>query len=552
MNQLGGFPLLTLIVFLPGLGALIAALIPAEKKQIWRWLTFLIAAANLFISLFLYMGWINEPDGSLQFVDGPLDWIPSLGIQYHLGIDGISIHLVMLTTFITPLILLLAWSRSSRAQVVWILIFQVGLLGALVTLDLFLFLAFWLLARLVTFFLLANDAQPAMKPRAAQTSIRFLIATAVAAILLAIVIASLLSQGYTLSLSSLVEASIGSKPQAWMFWCIVVAMAITSGTFPLFNFVDLGDHVSPATQVLIRSLLVNLGGYGLIRFGMSLFPLATTRFAPIMIILGLVGLLYGALSAAASSSVSDTLGYWNVAQMSLAVIGLFSLQDMGATGAVMSFVGRGLGSAALLILPASKTRQDRATLGSIALACLSLIGMPGLAGFVGTSAMVMGISRWRWQAGMSSGLNLLLNWGTYGTIVFGLFIGIWGLFRMWQRLDKEPSDTHAQTPLARRTLIALPVLVALVFVGLRPLPFLNMVGPSVFRFLNDIESSIEKSSLEIQAGHIKQEQSSYVDESSLPTKNTSLSWYEIESDRLLTVSRIRVSALCPYLSAVPF
>ena len=157
MNQLGGFPLLTLIVFLPALSALITAFIPAEKRQIWRWLTTLIAATNLFISLFLYMGWVEDPNGKLQFVDGPFDWIPSLGIQYHLGIDGINIHLVMLTTFVTPLVFLLAWSQSSRSQVVWILLFQVGVLGALVSFDLVLFFAFWLLARLTIFFILKQN-----------------------------------------------------------------------------------------------------------------------------------------------------------------------------------------------------------------------------------------------------------------------------------------------------------------------------------------------------------------------------------------------------------
>lgn len=552
MNQLGGFPLLTLIVFLPGLSALIIALIPAEKKQIWRWLAFLIAATNLFVSLFLYMGWVDDSEGRMQFVDGPLDWIPSLGIQYHLGIDGISIHLVMLTTFVTPLVLLLIWQQSSRAQAVWILLFQVGVLGALVALNLVMFFTFWLLARLVTFLMLAHDASPTTPPHAAQTGIPFQITTGVAAILITVVIAGLLTQRHTLDLSGLIEAPLGWKSQAWMFWCIAVAMGITSGAFPPFSLVDLGEGVSPATHILTNSLLVNLGGYGLIRFAMSIFPLAATRFAPPMIVLGLAGLLYGAVAAAACSSVGRALGYWTMAQTGLATIALFSMQNLGVHGATMSFLCRGLGSAALLILSGSKAERGHATPASSALAYLSLIGVPGLAGFVGTSAMVMGLSHLRWQAGISPGLDLLLDWGTIGAVALGLFIGTWALFRMWQRMDQETSAASVHFLPVQRIWIALPVLIALVVIGLHPLPFSDMVGPSVYRFLGDVENGAQKSLLEMQAGQLEQEQLLPTNKSSLPQEKASLLRREIETKRLPSASTDQVSTRCPCLSAAPF
>lgn len=162
----------------------------------------------------------------------------------------------------------------------------------------------------------------------------------------------------------------------------------------------------------------------------------------------------------------------------------------------------------------------------------------------------MGILRLRWQTGISAKLNLALNWATYGALVFGLFVGIWALFRMWQRLGQKTPSHAAQISLSQRTLIALPILFALVAIGLRPLPFSNMVGPSVFRFLNDVENGTQKSLFGMQAEPLEQE--APTDESVSSIENTNLLWHKIESDRLLTMSRIQVSTECPYLSTALF
>jgi NADH-quinone oxidoreductase subunit M len=394
---------------------------------------------------------------------------------------------------------------------------------------LILFFAFWLLTRLTTFLLLGSDPRLAWEPDSAQMRMQFLISTATAATLIVIVIAGVLIQRSTLSLSTLLADPLNRRSQTWMFWCVVAAMAITSGLLPLLHLGKLGCCTSSATQVLISGLVVNVGGYGLIRFGMSLFPMATVSFAPLMIALGMVGLLYGAVLAATSSSLGSTLVYWNMAQMSLAVIGMFSLQNLSLHGVIIGFLGRGLGTAALLILPESQAHlKNHTTLTAIALACLSLVGVPGLAGFSSQSVLVMGILRLRWRISASLATNRLLDWGTYGVVALGLLLGTWAIWRSWQRLSRDAAATTTQSALAQRTLIAMPLLFVLLIVGLRPQPFSNQVGPSVFRLLGDINSRLSESSSDVQAKPMEREKLPPFTDPSPPLGGQSLLWRENE------------------------
>ena len=149
MNQLGGFPLLTLIVAIPLLGAVIILLLRPARGDALRWLALLIASAEFFISLFLYMGWVSDTSGSVQFQDGPWSWIPSLGIRHHLAIDGVNVHLVGLTTLLVPLVLIAARRQpalAGRATAFWVLVLEAVTLGALTTRDLACFALFWLTA----------------------------------------------------------------------------------------------------------------------------------------------------------------------------------------------------------------------------------------------------------------------------------------------------------------------------------------------------------------------------------------------------------------------
>jgi len=504
MNQLGGFPLLTLIVFLPILGAVMIAFVPSGRQDTWRWLAFLLATAVLFISFFLYMGWVDDPGGALQFVDGPWPWIPGVGIQYHLGIDGINLHLALLTTLLTPVALWLAWPWSSKAQVVGILLFETGMLGAITALDLFLFYAFWLLAMLAMFFLIGSDAHDSSKttfPGAAGQSwagaMRFMIAMVIAATCMLAVIVGLLALRSGFDLPDLLASPADWRAQVWLFWGMTLALGISGAIFPLHLWqAGIGRSRSPATLVLIDSLLINLGGYGLVRFCLTLFPLAAVSFAPVLVALGAVGMVYGAFAALGSSSLAGKLAYWNVSQMGLSVMGIFSFQNLGVHGAVAHFVGRGLSVAALLLLSKSWEAEAHVSPRSrvaLALAFLSTLGVPGLAGFTGQSMLVLGILRWHWQGSASGAVNRLLDWTLYLAIGLGLLVGMWALLRLWRRVPRLASSAAVGHAFSRETLIVVPILIAILFFGLRPQAFSDMTGPSVFRLLGDVNAGVQES-----------------------------------------------------------
>ena len=504
MNQLGGFPLLTLIVFLPILGALTTLFVPSERRETLRWLTFLIAVTTLFISLFLTMGWVQDDAGVAQFVDGPLTWIAPLGIHYYLGVDGVSLPLVLLTSLLLPVAFLATWPHQAlsgdKSSGFWMLLFEGGTLGALTALNMVLFALFWLLALVSTFFLIGSGLRSSHAALRSRVLGSLIVALAIAAVLVLGATVGLSTGGDGLNLPDLRDLSLSPAAQAWLFWTMVLAFGITGAVFPLHlpmtwasvQHVDADRKTAGLTQMLTATLLQNLSGYGWIAFCLSLSPLAAVRFAPVMVILGTVGLTYGALAALGQETLPKTLAHWNVAQMGLTMIGVFSLQHMGIEGAVVHLFARGLSVAALLLLGGARGREtDRsATAGdrvALALSTLSAVGVPGLVGFVGQSTLAIGIIRRNWMPDDGTVPSSLVNWILYAAIALGILAAAWALLRAWQRTAPPP----ARGAPSRQTVIAIPILVLIVALGLRPIVFSDTIGPAVNRLLYEIRQSLE-------------------------------------------------------------
>ena len=530
MNQLGGFPLLTLIVFLPLLGAAAVGCVPrapAGREDAVRWLAFLIAAAVFFVALFLYMGWVDDPAGTLQFVDGPWPWVPDLGVQYHLGIDGIGLHFALLSTLLTPLALWLAWPQLTRSQAAGMLLVEAGVLGAIASFDMVLWVAFWLLAMLATPLAGGGINAEAQRRGGTQRGDRaagqpgsreqpwggtwFWIAMAVAAACMLAVLAGLSARQAGFGLFDLLANPPGWEAQAWPFWGLACALGITGVVFPLFWQGGIQRAASPAASMLIGALLPNLGVYGFIRLGLALFPLAAVSFAPAMVLLGAAGMLYGALAALGAASWPATLACWNMSQVGLSLVGIFAMQDLGVHGAVAHLFGRGVSAAALAVLagaltpnpspsslptfqPSDVGRGERAM---AALGFLSALGVPGLAGFVGQGMVVLGMLRWHWQVSASRAVNRWLDWALYLAVALGLLVGAWALLRAWRGMGRRTPDRAARTPAGRarvrQALVAIPLLIAIFLFGLRPQGFSDMTGPAVYRLLSDVDAGVRAS-----------------------------------------------------------
>ena len=511
MNQLGGFPLLTLIVFLPLLGAAISLFLPSNRQETMHWLAFLIAATTFFISLFLYMGWVEDPMGVPQFMDGPWPWIAGLGIYYHLAVDGINLHLVLLVTLLIPMVVLTRWMQdtdpaNTKANTFWTLLFQGGMLGALTAFDLVLFWVFWLIVLISSFFLIAENGARR------QTAIRFAIGIAIAATAVGAVTIGLSAFSPNFDLAGLSLTSFPWPTQAWLFWGMAAALGITGGILPLHYPLAQVFHSLPSpysvgknkkkrqepqpAQLLIYSLLANLGGYGLIRFCVYLFPLAAERFAPAMAIWGTIGTLYGALAALGQDTLYGTLAYWNIAHVGLTVIGISSLENVGVHGAVMHMLGRSLGTTVLVLLASAWKDQQQAPTSSradraaLALGFLSLFGVPGLVGFIGQGTLVLGLVHWQISE------STVLNGIWYGLLAMGLLLGMWALLRAWQRAWPSSGvsklDRGTISPPTRQVAIALPILCLILVLGLYPSPALDAVGPTVHRLLGEIKLGITR------------------------------------------------------------
>lgn len=489
MNQLGGFPLLTLIVALPALGALISTTVPRERRDTLRWLAILISASDLIIALLLALGWVEDTLGTLQFVDGPWTWLGSLGTTYHVGVDGINLHLVLLTTLTSLLLLLTQPDETTpvKRQTILFLVLETALLGALVSYDLLLVAIFWLGAMIVAFLLMAQ-------PEQAENAARFLGAAAVAALafVAAIVLALVNTKGT--NLYDLQEAALPWGTQMWIFACLLIACAITSATFPLHTWFPALCRERPTLiQIWVSGLLLNLGGYGMIRLCLWTWPLAAASATPALLAIGTLGIVYAALAARGRKGLGHVLAYWRVAQNGLLLIGIFIMEDIGMHGAIFQLSGMSLSTIALQILLREQPSTEPAAALSatnrwlIRLPALSAIGLPGLVGFVGQGLLVMQICKWRWFASQSETAKALVDWGWRTLVVAGLLVGIGALVRAARACLR--GVVLAQD---RQDMVVLPLVVLVVLLGTYATLASDVIGPAVHRMLAEVRVTIQR------------------------------------------------------------
>jgi len=489
MNQIGGFPLLTLIVALPALGAMVSIAVPRDRRATLRWLAILISASDLIIALLLTLGWVEDPQGTLQFVDGPWAWLGSLGITYYAGVDGINLHLALLTA-LTSLLLLLTQPEETdqiKRQTILALVLETALLGALVSHDLVPIAMFWLMAMVVAFLLLPQE------PRQASSAAQFLGAAALVAVafIIAIVLALVNTNGT--NLHDLQEATLPWGTQIWIFSALLVACAVTSATFPLHAWFPALCRARPTlTQIWVSSLLLNLGGYGLIRLCLWTWPIAAASATPALLVIGTLGILYAALAARGHKDLAHVLAYWRVAQNGLLLIGVFLMEDVGLHGVIIQLSGMSLAMTALQLLlreqPATEPTASPAPYRwLVGLPALSAIGLPGLVGFVGQALLVMQVCKWSWVAGESEVVNGLLDWGWRVLVIGGLLVGMGALVRATRTFMRSTGSGGD-----RQVLVVLSLVVLVVLFGTYATLASDVIGPTVHRVLAEVRVTIQR------------------------------------------------------------
>jgi NADH-quinone oxidoreductase subunit M len=484
--------LLTATTFAPLAGAGILALLPGERVDGIRRAALAFALVPFVLSLVI-LARFQAGEAGLQLLEptvGPAAWIPAWGIGYRLGVDGVSLFLVLLTTFLTPIVILAAWGDvHARAKEYFILFLalETGMLGALLALDLFLFYVFWEVM-LIPMYLLIGVWGGGRRVYAAT---KFVLYTMLGSLPMLVAIlycawkARAAGGAPSFAYDHFLALSLTPAEQLWCFAAFALAFAIKVPLFPVHTWLP-DAHVEAPTggSVILAGVLLKMGTYGLLRFAMPLFPDAVQAAAPVMVTLAVVGIVYGAIVAVVQSDVKRLVAYSSVSHLGFCVLGLFALTVESMTGSVYQMLNHGLSTGGLFLLVGMlyerrHTREIAAFGGlwkvvpgySVALLVIMLAsaGLPGLNGFVGEFLILMGSFPTR----------------PLGTVVAttGLVLGALYLLWMYQRVIFGPVTQAANAQLTdlstREVVVIAPVLALCVVMGVYPAPFLSRIEPSV-------------------------------------------------------------------------
>ncbi|MGQ9682510.1 MAG: NADH-quinone oxidoreductase subunit M [Anaerolineae bacterium] len=483
-------PILSLLLVVPAVGALLLAFLRPGKPGLLKGVALGFAALEFALSLPLFFAF-QAQGPALQFRE-QCTWIASLGAHYLVGVDGLNLLLILLTTFLTLLAVLSSWtavSKNLKGYLIAMLLLETGMIGVFVSLDLFLFYVFWE-ATLIPMYLLIGVWGGERRIYAAVKFFLFTMAGSVLMLVGILVLYALNSQATgnsTFSLLALVSFAQGlpRSTQVWLFLAFFVAFAIKVPLFPFHTWLpDAHTEAPTAGSVILAGVLLKMGVYGLLRFAFPLFPEAVRLLAPYVSVLALIGIIYGAMVALVQPDVKRLVAYSSVAHLGFVVLGAFALTSQGLSGGILQMINHGLSTGALFLLVGMiyerrHTRQI-AEFGGLwkvvpvfsvlfLIVTFSSIGLPGTNGFVGEFLILLGA----FQSWMAYGIV-----GTVGIILAAAYM-LW----MYQRVFFGPNDNAANHKLvdlnAREIITLAPLVLLILLIGWYPAPFLSRIEPAV-------------------------------------------------------------------------
>lgn len=495
-----GFPLLSAIVFAPLLGALALLLVPGGNHRAVRWVALVAALASFGLSIAL-IGY--DPGGAeFQFRED-VPWIEAFGMRYTLGVDGLSAMLVLLTTLLSVVAMFYSWEPIGvrvKEYYISLLLLMVGMLGVFVALDLFLFYVFWEISLIPMYFIIGVWGGP----RRIYATVKFVLYTLVGSLLmlvaiLAVAIAhAVAGNPFTFSYETLRGFAYADGLQALAFVAFFLAFAIKVPMWPLHTWLpDAHVEAPTAGSILLAGILLKLGAYGFLRFSLPLLPDASVSFAPIIIGLALVAILYGALVAMVQPDLKKLVAYSSVSHMGFVMLGAFVFNQQGLQGAAFTMISHGITTGALFLLVGIIYEQthDReiAHMGGLnarmprfaavfGLFTFASIGLPGLSGFVGEFLVILGAFSYNGYVAAATMLVVIASavymlW-MFQRVFFTVPSG-W-MHRMWPRLR----DVN------RNEWIALaPLVVLVVALGVYPGPVLDLLAAPMERIIEAVDGA---------------------------------------------------------------
>jgi NADH-quinone oxidoreductase subunit M len=488
------FPYLTALVFLPAAGAAAVALSPRSRPELAKLIGLLVSVSVAVLAGVILVNF-DAGNAGFQFVTDH-SWIGDFGIRWHLGLDGISLFLVALTAILFPISL--AGPRvdqQPKSYVAWMLVLEAGCLGTFVALDLFVFFLMFEVVLVPMYFLIAGWGH---RDRV-YASLKFFIYTLTGSAFLLVGILSLVflvspSGHPTFDLLYLVRhaSSLPQADQRLLFLAFIVAFAIKVPLFPLHTWLPHAHTEAPtAGSVILAGVLLKLGTYGFLRFGLFLFPKAAVDLAPLLLTLAVIGIVYGAIVATMQNDLKRLVAYSSVAHLGFIILGIFAFTSQGLSGGVLQMINHGLSTGALFLLVGmiyerrhtreiaqlNGLQKSAPVLAAVFLVVMmSSVGLPGLNGFVGEFLILIGtFLTHRWWAVVA----------TSGVILAAVYM-LWAYQRVFQGVPTGDNATMPDMTWRERG-VMLPLLVGIVFIGIYPKPVLDRIEPSVNHLLAHVQ-----------------------------------------------------------------
>ena len=492
--------ILTLSWALPLAGALLLLLVgnaDGRRDSLIRWLSLVVSLLSFAVTLALWLGF-DSASAEFQFVER-VPWIPAFGIDYYVGVDGISLLLVVLTGFLTPIALLSSWEsvdRKVKEFSMFILALEAAMIGVFVSLDLFLFYVFWDAMLIPMYFLIGIWGYD----QRIYAAIKFMLYTMAGSVLMLVAILGLAymyseaTGSYSFDLLKLYTLEIAPETQRWLFLAFAVAFAIKVPLFPFHTWLpDAHVQAPTAGSIILAGVLLKMGTYGLVRFAFPLFPVAAAEFAPWIALLAVIGIVYGALVAMVQPDMKKLVAYSSVSHLGFVVLGICAMNVQGVQGAVYQMLAHGVSTGGLFLMVGmlSDRRHTRliAEFGGLKnvmprltaaflIITLASIGMPALNGFIGEFLTMVGAFLWDPRYVVAAGLGVILS------AVYMLW--------MFQRvyLGNVTHDENATlsdlTP--REWASVVPLCAAAVVMGVFPMIFLAPMEPSVRRVVAQVQA----------------------------------------------------------------